>query len=214
MRKLILFLALTGGALGLLPAPARAARTGPETMGPIPPLSASGRWLTDAAGRVVMLHGFNAVRLGVVMEGLIPAPGEIDDGYVEHIAETVDTLARHHLFVLLDFHQDGFAPLFRGNGLPDWMAITDGLPNPPDVSFPLYYVLNPAMQRAFEHFWANDPGPDGIGLQDRYVEAFGRIAARFASEPRVVGYEVINEPWPGATWSPCATGCAAAVAFR
>lgn len=237
MRSIILSLALICGALGLLPAPALAVRTGPETAGPIPPLSASGRWLTDAAGRVVMLHGFNevsksspfypaafgfgdddaafleglgfnAVRLGVVMEGLIPAPGEIDDGYVEHIAETVDTLARHHLFVLLDFHQDGFAPLFHGNGLPDWMAITDGLPNPPDATFPLYYVLNPAMQRAFEHLWANDPGPDGIGLQDHYVEAFDRIAARFASEPRVIGYEVINEPWPGANWTPCTTGCA------
>jgi len=237
MRSILLSLALICGALGLLPAPALAVRTGPETTGPIPPLSASGRWLTDAAGRVVMLHGFNevsksspfypaafgfgdddaafleglgfnAVRLGVVMEGLIPAPGEIDDGYVEHIAETVDTLARHHLFVLLDFHQDGFAPLFHGNGLPDWMAITDGLPNPPDATFPLYYVLNPAMQRAFEHLWANDPGPDGIGLQDHYVEAFARIAARFASEPRVIGYEVINEPWPGATWTPCTTGCA------
>ena len=203
MRSIVLSLALICGAIGLLPAPALAVRTGPETVGPIPPLSASGRWLTDAAGRVVMLHGFNevsksspfypaafgfgdddaafleglgfnAVRLGVVMEGLIPAPGEIDDGYVEHIAETVDTLARHHLFVLLDFHQDGFAPLFHGNGLPDWMAITDGLPNPPDATFPLYYVLNPAMQRAFEHLWANDPGPDGIGLQDHYVEAFAQ----------------------------------------
>jgi endoglycosylceramidase len=45
-------------------------------------------------------------------------------------------------------------------------------------------------------------------LQDHYVEAFGRIAARFASEPRVIGYEVINEPWPGANWTPCTTGCA------
>ena len=236
MGSCVRSLALLWGILGLLPANALATRTGPETMGPIPPLSSSGRWFTDAAGRVVMLHGFNevsksapfypaafgfgdddaaflaglgfnAVRLGVVMEGLIPNPGEIDDGYVEHIAETVDTLARHRLFVLLDAHQDGFAPMFRGNGLPNWMAITDGLPNPPDATFPLYYVLNPAMQRAFEHLWANDPGPDGVGLQDHYVQALARVAGRFASNPWVVGYEVMNEPWPGATWTPCTTGC-------
>ena len=122
MGSFVRFLAFLCGALCLVPPPASATRTGPETMGPIPPLSSSGRWFTDAAGRVVMLHGFNevsksapfypaafgfgdddaafleglgfnAVRLGVVMEGLIPNPGEIDDGYVEHIAETVDTLA-------------------------------------------------------------------------------------------------------------------------
>jgi hypothetical protein len=130
MGSLALSLALL---CGVLPATASAIRSGPETSGPIPPLSASGRWFTDAAGRVVMLHGFNevskaapfhpaafgfgdddaafleglgfnAVRLGVVMEGLIPAPGQIDHGYVDHIADTVDTLARHHLFVLLDSH--------------------------------------------------------------------------------------------------------------
>jgi endoglycosylceramidase len=205
-------------------------------MGPIPPLSASGRWLVDAAGRVVMLHGFNevaksapfypaafgfgdddaaflaglgfdAVRLGVLMEGLMPAPGEIDDDYVEHLAETVDMLASHGIFVLLDFHQDGFGPLFRGDGLPDWMAITDGLPNPPDATFPLYYVQNPAMQRAFEHVWASSPAPDGVGLQDHYVQGMVRVAERFAGNPWVLGYEVMNEPWPGATWQPCLMGC-------
>jgi len=236
MGSFVRSLAFLCSALCPIPATALATRTGPETMGPIPPLSSSGRWFTDAAGRVVMLHGFNevsksapfypaafgfgdddaafleglgfnAIRLGVVMEGLIPSPGEIDDGYVEHIAETVDVLARHRLFVLLDVHQDGFAPMFRGNGLPNWMAITDGLPNPPDATFPLYYVLNPAMQRAFEHFWANDPGPDGVGLQDHYVQALTRVAERFASNPWVLGYEVMNEPWPGATWAPCTAGC-------
>ena len=39
------------------------------------------------------------------------------------------------------------------------MAIDDGLPNPPDAVFPLYYIQNPAMQRAFESLWANRPGP-------------------------------------------------------
>jgi hypothetical protein len=37
--------------------------------------------------------------------------------------------------VLLDFHQDGFAPLFHGNGLPDWMAITDGCRTRPTRPF-------------------------------------------------------------------------------
>ncbi|HEV7759294.1 MAG TPA: cellulase family glycosylhydrolase, partial [Acidimicrobiales bacterium] len=202
--------------------------------GPVAPLSSEGRWLTDATGRVVTLHGvneveksapfypaaagfdaddarfladqgFTVVRLGVVVEGLMPEPGRIDPAYIEALAGTVRELARRHVFVLLDFHQDGFSPKYNGNGLPDWMAIDDGLPNPPDAVFPLYYVQNPAMQRAFESFWANRPGPDGVGIQDNYVAGLTAVARRFARNPYVVGYELMNEPWPGATWEPCVT---------
>src|SRR6185503_3209071 len=108
------------------------------------------------------------------------------------------------------FHQDGYTPRYNGNGFPDWMAIDDGLPNPPDAVFPLYYIQNPAMQRAFEHFWENAQIPDGLGLQDYFVQALERLATRFAGEPMVVGTELMNEPWPGATWQPCLTepaGC-------
>ena len=201
-------------------------------LGPIPPLSSSGRWLTDATGRVVVLHGFNevaksppfypaafgfgdddvafleqegfnAVRLGVEFQGLMPVPGQVDESYIEHLAESVDALARHRLFVLLEFHQDGFGPFFRGNGFPDWMAITDRLPNPPEATFPLFYVQNPALQRAFEHFWANSPGPNRIGLQEYFVQGLERLVRRFSPNPWVLGYELMNEPWPGANWEPC-----------
>ena len=88
------------------------------------------------------------------------------------------------------------------------MAITDGLSNPPSAVFPLYYIENPAMQRAFEHFWANSPGPNGIGLQDYFVQGLERVVARFADNPLVLGTELINEPFPGKTWQACVTGCA------
>src|SRR5262245_29725777 len=34
---------------------------GPAAAGPVAPLSDEGRWLTDATGRVVLLHGINEV---------------------------------------------------------------------------------------------------------------------------------------------------------
>jgi endoglycosylceramidase len=214
---------------------ARAPAT-PPAEHPIAPLSSAGRWLTDAAGRVVMFHGmnmvqktdpyypaaygfgdddvafltdngFNVLRLGVDFRGLMPTPGVVEDTYIDHLAETVDAAARHRMFVLLDFHQDGFAPMFNGNGFPNWMAITDGLPNP-NVGFPLYYIQNPAMQRAFEHFWANSPGPNGIGLQDYFVQGVERVVARFADNPMVLGTELMNEPFPGAQWQACALNAA------
>jgi endoglycosylceramidase len=67
----------------------------------------------------------------------------------------------------------------------------------------------PALQRAFDHFWANSPGPGGIGLQDRYAAAWEHVAERFAGNPSVLGYEIMNEPWPGSIWPSCAQtqGC-------
>lgn len=211
--------------------PSPTPRSGAE--GAVAPLAAAGRWLVDDLGRVVLLHGvnmvakrapyhpaalgfgaddaaflaaegFTAVRLGVDFRGLMPTPGVVETAYIDHLAESVETLVAQGLFVLLDFHQDGFAPMFNGNGLPDWMAITDGLPNPPDAVFPLYYIQNPAMQRAFESFWANRPGPGGIGLQEYFVQGVEAVAARFAGEPLVLGTELMNEPFPGAEWMACA----------
>lgn len=201
--------------------------------GPVAPLAAAGRWLVDDLGRVVMLHGvnmvakrapfhpsafgfgaddaaflagegFNALRLGVDFRGLMPAPGIVETAYIDALAETVEALVAEDIFVLIDFHQDGFAPMYNGNGLPDWMAIDDGLPNPPDAVFPLYYIQNPAMQRAFESFWANRAGPGGVGLQDYFVQGVEAVAARFAAQPLVIGTELMNEPWPGADWMACA----------
>ncbi|MGZ4689874.1 MAG: cellulase family glycosylhydrolase, partial [Acidimicrobiia bacterium] len=151
-------------------------------------------------------NGFNTIRLGVAMEFLMPAPGQIDRGYLDSIAGTVRILSRHGIYVLLDFHQDGWGPVTHGNGMPAWATLTDGLPNP-EVPFPIYYVQNPALQRAFDNFWANKAGPDGVPLQEHYAAAMRAVAARFVASPNVIGYEAMNEPWPGTDWTACTTGC-------
>src|SRR5206468_2013299 len=81
----------------------------------------------------------------------------------------------------------------------------DGLPNQPQNGFPGNYLAMPALQHAFDHFWANDPGPGGVGLQDRYAAAWRHVAERFAGNRYVLGYDLLNEPWPGSTWQECST---------
>ncbi len=230
-RLLVLLLALVVVGAGCRFVPG----LGPAEDRPVPPLGHDGRWFTDATGRVVMLrgmnfvekfapytpeadgfndddaallesNGFNTIRLGVPLEFLMPQPGQIDHQYLESIADTVRILGRHGIYVLLDFHQDGFGPVTHGNGMPAWATLTDGLPNPNDP-FPTYYVTNPALQRAFDNFWANKPGADGVPLQTHYAEAMRAVAARFVTSPNVIGYEAMNEPWPGTSWQSCTTGC-------
>jgi endoglycosylceramidase len=206
---------------------------------PTAPLGHSGRWITDARGRVVILHGvnmvykrppyypaasgfgdddaaflqrygFNAVRLGLIYKGVEPNPGAYDDAYLNQIAATEADLARHGVFSQLDFHQDLYNEKFQGEGWPDWAVQDDGLPNPQN-GFPTNYFTNPALIRAFDHFWANDPGPGGVGLQDRYAAAWGHVAARFASARHTLGFDLMNEPWPGSSFPTCfvAPGCPA-----
>jgi len=205
---------------------------------PVLPLGHAGRWVTDARGRVVIIHGinmvykvapfypaaigfddddaaflarigFNAVRVGVLWEALEPQPGVYDDSYLNEIAGTVRTLARHGIVSLLDFHQDQYNELFQGEGFPSWSVQDDGLPPEPKLGFGADYVGMPALWHAFDHFWANSPGPRGVRLQDRYAAAWAHVASRFRGNRHVIGYELMNEPWPGSVWPSCANtvGC-------
>ena len=227
-------LALATLALSALAAPATVAAA------PAAPLDQAGRWITDARGRVVVLHGtnmvfkrppyapdatgfgdddaaflaaegFNTVRVGVIYKAVEPEPGVYDDAYLQRIQDTVETLGRHGIYSMIDFHQDLYNERFQGEGWPDWAVQDDGLPAQPQTGFPTNYLVMPALQRAFDHFWANDPGPGGVGLQDRYAAAWRHVAQRFRDNPNVMGYDLLNEPWPGTTWQQCANpeGCPA-----
>ena len=205
---------------------------------PVAPLSHSGRWITDADGRVVILHGvnmvykrppyypaaggfgaddaafleqngFNTVRLGLIYKGIEPSPGSYDGSYLSQIGSTESTLAQHGIFSLLDFHQDLYNERFGGEGWPDWAVQDDGLPAVPNVGFPGNYLVMAALNRAYDHFWANSPGPSLVGLQNRYVAALAAVARRFDGNSHTLGYDLMNEPWPGSAYPTCANplGC-------
>src|SRR6202011_1147470 len=107
--------------------------------------------------------------------------------------------ARHGIVSMLDFHQDLFNEAFQGEGAPDWAVQTGGLANL-RLGFPRNYLADPALQHALDQFWANAAGPGGVGLQDRYAAAWAHVAARFRDNPAVLGYELLNEAWPGTLW--------------
>lgn len=204
---------------------------------PAEPLGHAGRWITDSTGRVVIIHGlnvvpgnfpdtpstvgfgaddaafiasqgFNGVRLGMFDAGVEPSPGVYHDSYLQDYERTQQVLGQNGVFTLVDMHQDQYATKYNGRGLPDWAGIDDGLPNTFDP-FGQGYLKNPALNRAFDNFWANVAGPGGIGLQNHYREGWRRIAARFADNPGLLGYDIFNEPWPGSAYPTCANpaGC-------
>ena len=65
----------------------------------------------------------------------------------------------------------------RARAGPTGRCRTTGCRPSRKAGFPANYTVMPALNRAFDHFWANDPGPGGVGLQDRYAAAWRHVAA-------------------------------------
>ncbi|KAA8939209.1 cellulase family glycosylhydrolase, partial [Mycobacterium sp.] len=53
---------------------------------------------------------------------------------------------------------------------------------------------------AWDAFWSNATAPNGAGLEDDYAQMWEAVAAYFNGNPGVVGFEIMNEPYPGALW--------------
>jgi endoglycosylceramidase len=215
----IVALALSGGLdAAVAAAPPNVSSTGS--------LGHSGRWIISEDGRVVILHGlnmvnkrapftpasagfgtaaaatladngFDVVRLGVLYQAVEPEPGEINNSYLASIDKTVSLLADDGIYSLLDFHQDEMNQEFGGEGFPAWSVLTDGLPVKKYV-FPLAYLDSKALDRAYDNFWSDARGSDGVRLQQPYAVALDAVARKFKDDPWVLGYDLFNEPWPAA----------------
>jgi len=203
-------------------------------------VQAKGRWLVDPQGRVLILHGvnvanaskrppylpwqtraefeqiarwgLNSVRLLTVWAALEPEPGTYDDAYIERLAERVRWCRELGLMVVLDMHQDLYSEKYRGDGAPPWACLDDGLAMGPWNRAWFLNYLQPPVLKAFDRFWANAPGPGGVGIQGRFAAAWAHLARRFRDEPTVIGYDILNEPFPGSAVQPILLAYGAAVA--
>jgi endoglycosylceramidase len=188
-------------------------------------LTAKGTRFIDSTGREVMLHGLNfvnkdkaqgyryaddslslvkmrqwginCIRLGVIWDALEPAPGKINEAYLQQLDQRIHWAARQGIYVLLDMHQDLYSNKYS-DGAPDWATLDDGQPHyaNPDAWDDSYF-MSAAVQTAFDHFWQNKPAADSIGLQDHLVRNWALLAQRYAGEPAVIGFDLLNEPFIG-----------------
>lgn len=140
--------------------------------------------------------GFNCMRLVFVWEGLEPTPGTYDEAYLKRLEELVAICHAAGVWAVLDMHQDLFSRRYGGDGAPAWACQDKGLPMTQAPYWGLNYLAAPVMA-CFDAFWADAPGPDGIGIQTHYIKAWQHVARRFRDDPTVVGYDLMNEPYVG-----------------
>lgn len=146
--------------------------------------------------------GINLLRFGVFWAAVEPEPGVFDGAYLQRVKEQLEYAHQAGLSFFLDFHQDLYGVSFGpgepawADGAPVWAAVTDGLPHVTGDLWSDAYLISPALNRAFQHFWNNDP-VCGLGLQEHFVEMLRHTVRFFKGMPGLLGYDLWNEPYPG-----------------
>jgi endoglycosylceramidase len=188
-----------------------------------------GRRFTARDALTLRRLGFSVVRLGMIWAGLEPGPGGAHENdprycsmhtpgtpypalgaadpyrqatinaYLNRMGRIVSLLAREHIRVLLDMHQDAWGRPFANpssatpwmaEGAPAWATCTSSAPFQSPAAWQGAYT-DPAVNAAFQHFWANDVRGD---LQAQYIRVLAAVARHFSGSRDVLGYEVFNEP--------------------
>jgi endoglycosylceramidase len=210
-------------------APTRAAR--PSTQ-----LSHQGRWLVDPQGRIVLLHGVNAVwKLPPYVapdtpEGFTAADADFlaangfdavrlgvlfsgvmpKQGQID--SSYLDSVDR---IVQLLASRHIWVLLDFHQDLYNEMFQGEGFPAwsvhdsglPNDARYG--FPGNYFLSQALDRTYDN-LWADTDRTWAHYRAAWQAVASRWAGDPYLMGYDVFNEPWPGTGWQACfslATGC-------
>jgi hypothetical protein len=205
------------GGSGPLPPPAPAVHTTKATDIVKPWVTTAGGKFVDQSGQPVVLRGFdmsvgmaflaptaqqmgaNMARVYVGWDAIQPdAPKNghyrWDPKTLSKLDRIVAALRAAHINVLIDFHQFHWSPYFaegtcsadkavcRGSGVPAWYYANGRFPD-----------TRSGRSHAEAAFWTTE-----ASRSQAYYKAFvSMIAERYAGDPNVIGYEIMNEPHPG-----------------
>ncbi len=143
-------------------------------------------------------QGVNTIRFLIIWDGLEPEPGFYNEAYLKEIDQRIEWAAANGMFVVLDMHQDLFSVKYS-DGAPEWATLDEGKTHTTGAVWSDAYVMSEAVQTAFDNFWLNKPASDGVGIQDHYAALWKHIAKRYANNKTVIGYDIMNEPFPGSS---------------
>jgi endoglycosylceramidase len=134
--------------------------------------------------------GFNSVRLLTFWGAVMPEPDAIDREYLGRLRAEAQKLSDDDLYVVIDMHQDLWGAPF-GNGAPLW-ACPEGLREGYESDSPWWVnYFSPQVCACFDRLWFDDEVK--AQLQAAWVE----VAIAVCDVDGIVGFDLLNEPWPG-----------------
>ncbi len=145
--------------------------------------------------------GINTIRFLFTWEAFEPAPCDFREDYLAYYEQAVKWAAERGLYVIVDFHQDGFSRYALdgcGEGAPLWALtdrVTPALPDngPNCAGWGSKATFSPQNYTVFSRFFKNDKQ-----ALSHYLAMLKRVAARLSRYPNVIGYDMLNEPWTNA----------------
>jgi endoglycosylceramidase len=146
---------------------------------------------SDDCARMRQL-GFDFLRLPINWSAIEPTPGAYDDAYLGRVDAAVQCAAGAGIVVMIDLHQDAYSKEIGEDGAPLW-AIQ---PEPTALlEGPLDDLgtrrTSPQVTAAFDTFFDR---ADPAGIRAAFLDVLDHVAARWASDPAVIGFEIFNEP--------------------
>ncbi len=144
--------------------------------------------------------GFNVLRLPINWSGVEPQRDQFDEAYLDEVQRVVELCRAEGIYTMIDFHQDAYSKEIGEDGAPLWAI--EPPPTPEQLHEGPLTVEDLENARtslpvilAFLSFFANDDDdPIDEELQAEFRDMAKHVAARFADEPWVIGYELFNEP--------------------
>jgi hypothetical protein len=168
--------------------------------------------------------GLTFLRFLVTWEAVEHAgPGLYDERYLDYLTAVIRKAGEYDLQLFIDPHQDVWSRLSGGDGAPGWTFEAIGMDptrfaqtgaavvhqvhgDPfPRMIWPTNNTKLAAATMFTLFFGGNDFAPqtrvDGVPVQDylqtHYINAIKEIAKRLKGMAHVVGYDALNEPYPG-----------------
>src|SRR5262249_11313280 len=132
--------------------------------------------------------GMGAIRFLTTWSAIEPQPGVYDEAYLDQVAERLRWAQEQNLAVVLDMHEDIYGEGFGFDGAPKWTC-DDAMYAafvPKDPWF--LNATDPNVIACVDGFFTRDD------LRQHFTAAWKHVAERFANEPAVVGFDVLNEP--------------------
>jgi hypothetical protein len=141
--------------------------------------------------------GFDFLRLPINWSGIEPVMGSYDEGYLANVDAAVQCAARAGIEVMIDLHEDAYSKEIGEDGAPLWAiqpAPTELLQGPLDDLGSRR--TSSQVTAAFATFFDR---ADPAGVRARFLAVLDHVAARWADDPAVIGFEIFNEPPVGDT---------------
>ncbi|MFT3695598.1 MAG: cellulase family glycosylhydrolase [Kofleriaceae bacterium] len=139
--------------------------------------------------------GLDFLRLPINWSAIEPTEGTYDQQYLARVDDAVQCAARAGVVVMIDLHQDAYSKEIGEDGAPLW-AID---PAPAQLlQGPLTDLgdrrTSAQVNNAFDTFFGAD-----ATLRTKFYAVLDLVAAQWANDPAVIGFELFNEPPVGDT---------------